>query len=352
MNLAQQMKQLAEKAKQGSRKIALLSGKEKKFILKEIARSLARKSKQIQKENEKDLKYARLHGLSQAMQDRLLLNASRIQAMADAVSEVADLPDVVGDVLESWKRPNGLRLEKVRVPLGVVLVIYESRPNVTSECASLCFKSGNAVILKGGKEAFHSNKIISDVYREVLGRHGLPKDAVSFVPTTERAAVGQLLQLDKWIDLAIPRGGEGLIRHVTKISKIPLVKHDKGLCHIYVDKDADLKMAQNIVVNAKCQRPSVCNALETLLVHERIAKKLFPPLFNELIEKGCEVRASEKVRRQVHDKRLRAASSRDWDAEYLELILSVQTVKNLEEALTHIEILFVFFLDLFGFPRQ
>ncbi len=327
---------MANGPKQASRRVELLSTREKDQILKRVAQKIIQKSQTILRENKKDMLYGERSGLSKAMLDRLLLTPKRIQVMAGAVEEVAGLTDPVGQIIKKWRRPNGLAISQVRVPLGVILIIYESRPNVTSECASLCLKSGNAVILKGGKEAFHSNRAISRIYQEVLKSFGVPSEAVSFVNTTERKAVQELLQLRQWIDLAIPRGGEGLIRHVSEVSKIPVVKHDKGICHIYVDKTADPAMTRRIVLNAKCQRPSVCNALETLLVHEKAAKKILPSLLNDLSAKGCEVRACDRTRSLVQDSRLKRASSRDWDTEYLDLILSVRTVKDMDEAIRHI----------------
>jgi glutamate-5-semialdehyde dehydrogenase len=326
----------AESARKASREVAQLTTQKKDRILKEIAGQLVRETRNILRENAKDMRFGVASGLSKAMLDRLLLTDSRIRDMAGSVREVAGLKDPVGEVMRRWRRPNGMVLSQVRVPLGVILIIYEARPNVTSECASLCFKSGNAVILKGGKEAFHSNRIISQIYQKVLKRHGIAPSAVSFVNTTQREAVRELLQLHREIDLAIPRGGESLIRHVTDVSRIPLVKHDKGLCHIYVDQDADLKMARKIVLNAKCQRPSVCNALETLLVHEKIAKKFLPEMIGTLESRRCEVRVCPLTQRLLKGMTLKQASAKDWDTEYLDYILSIRTVRNMEEALEHI----------------
>ncbi len=336
MLLAKQMIELAKKAKASSREVELLSASKKNRILNEVAKELVKKTSFILKENKKDMRYADSAGLSNAMKDRLLLTEKRVKAMANAVRDVAKLPDPTGQIMKEWRRPNGLKLTQVRVPLGVILVIYESRPNVTSECASLCLKSGNAVILRGGKEAFFSNRAISSIYQKVLKRFKISENAVSFVNNTDRKSIRELLQLTKWIDLAIPRGGEGLIRHVTEVSRVPLVKHDKGLCHVYIDQDADLKMAERIAVNAKCQRPSVCNAMETLLVHEKVAKRLLPALTQELKVKGCEVRLDAKACSILKQKGCKRATEGDWNTEYLDLILSIRIVKNLEEAIDHI----------------
>jgi len=337
MSLSKQLSDLAVKAKKASRQVVLLSTAEKNKILKSVAINLMKQQTAIIRANNKDMAYADKAGLSSAMKDRLKLDKLRIKAMADAVKDVAKLKDPVGEVLKKWKRPNGLELTQVRVPLGVILIIFESRPNVTSECASLCLKSGNTVILRGGKEAFHSNQAISRIYQSVLKRFKVDPAAVSFVNNTDRKSVKELLQLNKMIDLAIPRGGEGLIRHVVDVSRIPLVKHDKGLCHVYIDKDADLKKAEAIAVNAKCQRPGVCNAMETLLVHEKVARRLLPGLLNELKEAGCTVKLGSKAIRFANGLSFKKASVKDWDTEYLDLTLSIDVVKDLREAVGHIE---------------
>jgi glutamate-5-semialdehyde dehydrogenase len=337
MSLKTQMIKLAENSKKASREAELLKTPKKNRILREIAAQLIKNKTYLIQENKKDMKYADKAGLSAAMKDRLLLTEARVRSMAHAVRDVSKLKDPTGEIIKKWKRPNGLELSQVRVPLGVVLVIYESRPNVTSECASLCFKSGNAVILRGGKEAFYSNRAISSIYQKVLKRHDIPANVVSFVDNIDRESVFQLLQLTDLIDLAIPRGGESLIRHVTEISKIPLVKHYKGVCHVYVDKDADLKMAHKIALNAKCQRPSVCNAMETLLVHEKIAKRFLPSLLEALEKAGCEVRLCGKTRLLLKKQHAKKATQKDWETEYLDLILSIRTVKNVDEAIKHIE---------------
>ncbi len=258
----------------------------------------------------------------------------RIREMIQSIEAVVALPDPVGQLLRTWTRPNGLTLQKIRVPLGVIGIIYESRPNVTSECASLCLKSGNVVVLRGGTESFRSNQAISQVLRQALRSTGLPEAAVSLIPIAERAGVDVMLQLDQEIDVIIPRGGEALIRKITHESKIPVIKHAKGVCHVYVDEAADLAMAEAIAFNAKCQRPATCNAMETLLVHERVASQLLPGLVKRLKEAKVEVRGDEATGAIVPA--VTPATEEDWPAEYLDLILSVKVVRSFDEAVAHI----------------
>jgi glutamate-5-semialdehyde dehydrogenase len=250
--------------------------------------------------------------------------------MARGVREVAALPDPVGKTISEWTRPNGIRIQKVRVPIGVILIIYESRPNVTADAGCLCFKTGNAVILRGGSEAIHSNLAIANA----MTVPGLPPNSITVVPTTDRGAIDELLQLDELINLCIPRGGEGLIRAVAEKSRIPVIKHYKGVCHVYVDRDADFDMAEKIVVNAKCQRPGVCNAIETLLIDEKIADQFLPRVAKALIEKKVELRGDERARRLVPS--AKPATEDDWYAEYLELILAVRVINGVDEAVDHI----------------
>jgi glutamate-5-semialdehyde dehydrogenase len=284
--------------------------------------------------NARDVAAAGAAGLSGALIDRLTLSEARVEEMIRSMEEVAALPDPVGETIRSWRRPNGLEIRKVRVPLGVIGIIYESRPNVTSDCASLCLKSGNAVVLRGGAEAFGSNRAIAGALREGLGASGLPEAAVSLIPTADRAGVDRMLELDQYIDVIIPRGGEALIRKIAEISRIPVIKHAKGVCHVYVDEAADPRMAETIVLNAKCQRPATCNAMETLLVHERVAPSWLPGVIRRLQEARVEVRGCERTRAIV--KGLKAAAEEDWSTEYLDLILSVKVVGSLEEAIDHI----------------
>ncbi|HLD50703.1 MAG TPA: glutamate-5-semialdehyde dehydrogenase [bacterium] len=321
--------------REASVKAAQLSSKTKKKILQDAARELVKNSKIILRNNKKDLEQARRDGLSGAMIDRLALSSKRITEMAEGLQTVARLPDPVGRVEKSWKRPNGLRISKVRVPIGVILIIYESRPNVTVECASLCLKSGNAVILRGGREAFYSNRALVSVFEKVFVRHHLPEACVTFVETTDRAAVDFLLKREGDIHLVIPRGGTALIRKVARASRIPVIKHYQGICHVYVDKKADLKKALPIVLNAKLQRPGVCNAMETLLVQRDIAPRFLPLAAEKLRAAGCEVRADELSRKWIPW--AKAAKPEDYGHEFLDKILAVKVVPDLDSAIQHIQ---------------
>ncbi|MBI1977571.1 MAG: glutamate-5-semialdehyde dehydrogenase, partial [Candidatus Omnitrophica bacterium] len=310
MVLKKKLLKLAESAKCASLALSELSPERKRKILNEVALSLQRSASQIVLANQKDLKLAKKEGLSSAMIDRLTLDRKRMKQMVRAVREVTKLKDPIGQVLKSWTRPNGLKISKVTVPLGVILIIYESRPNVTSECASLCLKSGNAVLLRGGREAFYSNQAIVGIYRKVLKKHGVSQDAVSLIPVLDRRAIDELLKLEDLINLVIPRGGESLIRRVVRKARMPVIKHYQGICHVYVDREADLKMALKIAFNAKCQRPGVCNAMETLLVHRDIARKFLPAYGAMLKEAGCEIRGDEATRRILSG--IKAATEKDW----------------------------------------
>lgn len=325
----------AEEAKRASRSLAVLSTAVKDAALLAMAQALLDQTKVLLEANAEDLVGAEKKGLTKAMIDRLTLTEARVEEMARGLSEVAALPDPVGEVLGTWRRPNGLEVGRVRVPLGVLGIIYESRPNVTSDTAGLCLKSGNAVILRGGSEAIHSNAAIAGVIKQAAAEAGIPAGAIQFLEETDRAVVSAMLKLDKLIDVIIPRGGEGLVRAVTEASTIPVLKHDKGLVHIYIDAEADHAMAEDIVINAKTQRPGVCNAVETLLVHEAIAPTLLPSLLKELQQRGVEIRGCEKTKALGDD--VVPATEEDWDAEYLDLTLSVKVLDGYEEALTHIE---------------
>lgn len=327
--------QITQRAKQASREAASLSTPQKDAILAKAAQHLIASQSRILEENQKDLKFAEQKGLATAMLDRLTLNEKRIGEMAQGLKEIIGLPDPVGQVVKGWTRPNGLRIEKVRIPLGVIAIIYESRPNVTIDAAALCLKSGNVVILRGGSEAIHSNRILGDILRESLQESGVSPDLVQVIPTTDREALKVLLEQDKSVDLVIPRGGEGLMKTLREISKIPVIKHDKGVCHIFVDYNADLDQAEKIVLNAKVQRPGVCNALEKLLVDAKVAHQFLPRMVAELQRVGVEVRGDEKTRAIVD--KVQPATEADWDKEYLDLILAVKVVDGLEEALDHIE---------------
>jgi len=329
------IEQMARDAKDASRQLRKVGRGKKDAALELMASRLIERKKSIQKENEKDLSLAREKGLNSAMIDRLTLDEKTIQSMAEGVEEVAALPDPVGEVTGMWKRPNGLMVGRVRIPLGVIGFIYESRPNVTVDAASLCLKAGNVVILKGGSEAIHSNLILTDILREALEETGLHQKAIQIIPSTEREAVGILLGLDDYVDIIIPRGGEGLIRFVTENSRIPVLKHYKGVCHIYVDEFADLEIATNVCFNAKVQRPGVCNAMETMLVHEKIASNFLPPMAKSLQDAGVEIRGCPKTRDLMPD--ATPANESDWPAEFLDLILAVRIVSDMDEALEHID---------------
>jgi glutamate-5-semialdehyde dehydrogenase len=335
MNLKKKLSQLAEEAKSASRFLAELPSKMKRNMLEEVARNFNHSTKKLLKANERDLRLAEKMKLNPAMIDRLTLNSKRIDQIAKAVLDVAKLEDPIGRTLSSWKRPNSLRISKVTVPLGVILIIYESRPNVTSECASLCLKSGNAVLLRGGREAFHSNRAIVGIYTDVLKKYRLPEASVSLVPVLDRRAIDILLQLEELINLAIPRGGAGLIRRVVRKARMPVIKHYHGVCHVFVDRDADLEMALNIAFNAKCQRPGVCNAMETLLVHRAVAPRFLPPFGAMLKKTGCEIRGDETTRKLIPG--IKKATEQDWKTEYLDLILSIRVVKDLNQAIEHIQ---------------
>ncbi|OGX11436.1 MAG: glutamate-5-semialdehyde dehydrogenase [Omnitrophica bacterium RIFOXYB12_FULL_50_7] len=328
-----------EKVLVGAREAASHAGQEssvfKKELLRDVASRIERKTKWLVAENRKDLRAARTIGLSSAMIDRLTLNEKRVSAMAEGVRAVARLRDPISQVQAKWSRPNGLKLQKVTVPLGVILMIYESRPNVTVECAALCLKSSNVAILRGGREAMVSNRAFVSIFKESLKRHGLSPFHVNLVTTTDYAAVDFLLKQEGRIDLVIPRGGEKLIRRVVENSRIPVIKHYQGICHVYVDKKANLQKAIAITLNAKLQRPGVCNAMETLLVHQDIAKKFLPRVGDLLKQGGCEVRGDGVTCRAIPwAKRAKAA---DYGHEFLEKILAVRVVKDLEEAIRHIE---------------
>src|SRR3989338_6417366 len=329
------LKQTARRAKEASEALATLSSQAKNQALLAMARALLRQQRFILRENAKDVRAALRKGLPSSLVGRLELNGKKIKLVADSFRFIAGLPDPIGRVLSTVRRPNGLLIRKVRVPLGVILIIYESRPNVTADCIALCLKSGNSVILKGGSEALYSNREIYRVLNQAAVKHGIPRGAFELVATSDRAAVKALLQLNEWIDLVIPRGGEGLIREVANISKIPVIKHYKGVCHVFVDKDTDLKKSKEIILNAKVQNPAVCNAMETLLVHRSVAKKFLPVISRVLKEEGVELRGCEKTRAIVSG--IKKASEQDWYREYLDLILAVRVVKDLNEAVAHIK---------------
>ena len=327
--------QMAARAKAASRELSLLPTSVKNAALQTMAKALVGRRAYLMKENRKDLNAAQKQNYSKALIDRLTLNSRRIEEMAQCLIDTAKLKDPVGEVLNTWKRPNGLVIKKVRVPFGVVGIIYESRPNVTSDCIGLCLKSGNAVILKGGKEAFYSNHAIFFVLKDALKRTKVPAEAVQLVASTDRQAVNILLRQDRYVDLVVPRGGEGLIRFVAEHSSIPVVKHYKGVCHTYVSDKADLDMARSICFNAKVQRPGVCNAMETMLVHRNVAQRFLPRMIEDFRRAGVEIRGCPHTRRIIGSG-IKVATEKDWSEEYLDLILSVKVVDDLESAIEHI----------------
>jgi glutamate-5-semialdehyde dehydrogenase len=340
MTLKQQMQSLAAQSRNAARALAKLDTATKNACLLAMATGIEQSADAIKAANAKDVNAARVNGLAPAMIDRLTLTDKRIAEMADGIREVAALHDPVGTVISEWDRPNGLRLQKVRVPIGVILIIYESRPNVTADAACLCLKAGNAVILRGGSEAIHSNLAIAEAMNREAKKAGLPDNAVIVVPTTDRLAIDELLKLDESINLVIPRGGEGLIRAVVDKSRIPVIKHYKGVCHVFVDRDADTAMAEKIVVNAKCQRPGVCNAMETLLVDEPIASRFLPQIGRVLHGKNVELRGDAKTQELLTGvlplADIKAATEEDWHAEYLNLTLAIRVVNGVDEAIDHI----------------
>lgn len=335
MPVEEMVANMAKGARQASRLLRKAGRAEKDRALLRMSALLLEKESLIRNENEKDLVEAGATGLGSAFIDRLTLDGKTIRAMADGLGEVASLPDPVGQVTGMWRRPNGLRVGRVRIPLGVIGFIYESRPNVTVDAAALCLKSGNAVILKGGSEAIRSNIILGRLLNQALQETGLPQEAIQVIPSTDRQAVQALLRLEEDVDVIIPRGGEGLIRYVTENSRIPVLKHYKGVCHVYVDKFADREMAMEICFNAKVQRPSVCNAMETMLVHEAAAPGFLPAMIDRFRKAGVEIRGCPKTVAMIPD--AKPARPEDWPAEFNDLILAVKVVGSMDEALDHIE---------------
>ena len=328
------VREMARRAREASLPLARLSTEIKNRALLAMAENLERNQKRLLKENQKDLVAGEKVPLSPSLIDRLRLTPTVIRGMAEGLREVARLPDPVGEVVRMWKRPNGLMVGRMRIPLGVIGIIYESRPNVTADASGLCLKSGNSVILRGGSESFHSNQAIGQILRKVLVEMGLPQEGIQIFAHTEREAIREMLQLEGDIDLIIPRGGEELIRFVTRHSKIPVIKHYKGVCHIFVDETADLEMATRVCLNAKVERPGVCNAMETLLVHEKVAGRFLPKVARVLQKRGVELRGCPQTKKILSQ--IKGAREEDWSQEYLDLILSIKVVKGIEEAAEHI----------------
>ncbi len=323
-----------ERAKSASRKLANLSMKVKNDALLAIAKAIEKDKEKILNANQVDLENAKKANLSSALIERLTLNEKRINEMVKSLREIAELPDLVGRIITKWTRPNGLRIQKVSVPLGVILMIYESRPNVTVEATGLCLKSGNAVILRGGSEAINTNTVLAKISAQTAYKNGIPEGSIEFIETTEREAIFELIKLDQYIDVVIPRGSEEMIRTIREKATVPVLAHGKGNCHTYVDKDANLDMAIRICYNAKVQRPGVCNAMETLLVHKEIAKKFLPLMLEEYRKANVEIHGCEKTQEIVSG--IKPASEDDWYKEYLSLILAVKVVNSVEEAIEHI----------------
>ncbi len=327
------MEQFLQEAKESSSVVATLTGTQKKKVLHDMADALILNSGRIEDENKKDIKAGKESNLDAALMDRLLLTESRIADMATAIKEIAALKEPVGKIIEGWTTDTGLNIQKITVPIGVIGIIYESRPNVTSDTAALCLKSGNVCILKGGKEAQHSNTIIATVLQEALVKNNLPKSIVSLLPDSSREGVANLIKQDKYVDLIIPRGGHGLISYVSSNASVPVIKHDKGLCHTYIHKDADVQKALDVSINAKCRRAGICGAMETLLVDELIAPSILPELKIAYATNETELRGCEKTQKIID---VSEATEEDYATEYLANILSIKVVSDVDEAIAHI----------------
>ena len=327
------MKTFLSRSQEAAVHMATLDGQHKREILLEMAEALETHKQRILAANARDMDYAREHAISAALQDRLMLDSKRIAGMAQSLREIAALREPVGRVLDGWITEAGFKVEKTSVPIGVIGVIYESRPNVTADVGALCFKSGNVAILKGGKEAEHSNRAIADILQGILAAHDLPREAIALLPDSSREGVAQLIKQDAYVDLIIPRGGEALIRYVSQNATVPVIKHDKGLCHTYIDRDADTNKALRVSLNAKTRRPGICGAMETLLVDAAIAPTILPLLKTEFDAKGTELRGCKRTREIID---IKPATDEDWDTEYLDNILSIKIVSGVDEATDHI----------------
>ena len=329
-NIQETIYQMGRQARAAAHQLAQLTTEEKNVILRAMANAIRRNASALIEANRLDLANGSEKGLSTAMLDRLMLDAHRIETMAAGIDQVATLPDPVGQILESWEQPNGIRIEQVRVPIGTIGIIYESRPNVTADAAVLCFKTGNATILRGGSEAIHSNRAIA----AALAEAGAPENSIQLIPFTDRESVAVLAGMDQWLDLIIPRGGKGLIETVVSLARMPVIKHYDGICHLFTDVDADQEMAVSLTVNAKTHKPGVCNALETLLVHRDVAATFLPKVAAALEAKGVELRGCEKTCAILTN--INSASEEDWRTEYLDLILAIKVVDSFEDAVVHI----------------
>ncbi len=324
----------AKEARDGARSLAKASTGKKNAALIRMADGIQKREKELLKENAKDIVFAQKKGLSKAMIDRLTLNSKRISEMAQGLREVAALSDPAGEIVRMWERPNGMRVGRMRVPIGVIGIIYESRPNVTADATSLCLKAGNAVVLRGGSEAIHSNKAIVKILRAAAKAEGIHEGSISFIDTPDRDAIMELLKLEGIVDLIIPRGGEGLIRAVTENARIPVLKHYKGVCHVFVDRDADLAMAADICFNAKVQRPGTCNAMETLLVDKKIAKAFLPGMADRFTKAGVKMKGCPETRKIVASAEI--VTDADYQSEYLDLVVNIRVVGDIDEAMDHI----------------
>jgi glutamate-5-semialdehyde dehydrogenase len=333
--IAETMDDIGRTARRAAATLAMTDGEQRNAALKASADAIRRAAADIIEANSLDMDAAKSRGLSAAMLDRLMLDAERIEGMAAGMESITELQEPVGRVLAEWDRPNGLKIQRVSVPLGVIGIIYESRPNVTADAAALCVKSGNAVILRGGSESFHSGQAIYACLREGLSAAGVDQDAVQMVPTTDRAAVGYLLSsMADWVDVVVPRGGKNLIKRVQEEARVPVIGHLEGICHVYVHRDADADMAREIVLNAKMRRTGICGAAETVLVDRDIAERIVPDIVNALQDAGCEVRGDETVTKLVAD--AVAATEADWSTEYLDAIVSMRVVDDIDQAIAHI----------------
>ena len=326
---------IAQQAREASFKMSSIDTKLKNEALLNIANRLVNSEKKIITKNNIDIENAEKKNLATPLVDRLVLNTKRIESMSEGLRQIAELNDPIGEIVEMGERPNGLKVSRMKIPLGVIGIIYESRPNVTADAAGLCLKAGNSVILRGGSEAFHSNTVIGELIKDSLEEVGLPKNAVQVVPVTDRDAILEMLKLEELIDLIIPRGGEGLIRFVVENSRIPVLKHYKGVCHVFVDEFADIETAIDISVNSKVQRPGVCNAMETLLVHENISEHFLPIIAKELKESGVEIKGCERTKKIIPE--IKLATENDWYEEYLDLILNIRVVDSIDDAISHID---------------
>ena len=335
-SLSSEIEAIAKRARNASLHLCSATASEKNEALQAIARGIESNRKLLKEENEKDLALAEENKLSEAMVDRLRLTHERIDGMVKGLRQLIELPDPVGTTLESKTRPNGLEINKVRVPIGVIGIIYESRPNVTIDCAGLCLKSGNASILRGGKEAMHSNRALASIISEALQASPLPADAVQLIPTVEREALNHLLTMDQYVHCIIPRGGEGLIRFVSENSSVPVIKHYKGICNLFVDASANLQMAEQIAVSSKCGRPGVCNAIENLIVDSSIAERFLPSVAKKFQEEGCKLWVDDRAGNILNDFETQKANDNDYAEEFLDLKLAIKVVDSLEEAISFV----------------